>query len=638
MFEKTKTDQNAIYDMMSDYFHEAYGPPQSSDRKMMRTVAKVLSELHSVSDREAEASSAPRGRGRIKDDDLRKAHIRVLEERIERMEASMAALREENTRLAKEVVRASDGWRHAEDGARQSRLQCEDFHRQIMVHGEALQAFRELVVNVDGTQYSALGMLKDFRDQLPEAVMRLIEETRGQGRIVYEVKTDTAAELQQVKDSRDSWERKAATKIGELHELRREYEEMQNTINRALEENRKLAKSVSEEKKARAAAEEMLIKEQRANDELAKTASGREQWGEGFCAELDAALDTDSEVWKRELERHRQRWEASKAGHGPYWAGAQVADRYLEKFRRSPAFGRAPTTMHSENARLREFIYNLLNRHTIEVEAVVVVSTGQYTSAKLMPEGDKNAIVVDLAPEPNDQRLTLKQHRWGGTTPATDGRAEHELGKARQFIDELLSQTELDVHLYRDRESREIVRASFRDPGGWVRELNIRPTELDTVLLGESQRWLGGDPLAELEAGQAVAEDLTAKKVAMFLEQHPPAVRCGVNECELCAWRDCPHSEVLHYHHDGCPACSQDDIESASEAVRTGARETMSRLAGWLAQGDTRFKWGAKVDIDEFIKEALDFIEEYWRRRLITAVKDGEVESTEADNLEEMPF
>lgn len=27
-------------------------------------------------------------------------------------------------------------------------------------------------------------------------------------------------------------------------------------------------------------------------------------------------------------------------------------------------------------------------------------------------------------------------------------------------------------------------------------------------------------------------------------------------ECLLHGSRDCPHGEPLHYHHDGCPACS----------------------------------------------------------------------------------
>lgn len=30
---------------------------------------------------------------------------------------------------------------------------------------------------------------------------------------------------------------------------------------------------------------------------------------------------------------------------------------------------------------------------------------------------------------------------------------------------------------------------------------------------------------------------------------------CPVEECVLCAVRDCPGNEPLHYHHDGCPYC-----------------------------------------------------------------------------------
>ena len=31
---------------------------------------------------------------------------------------------------------------------------------------------------------------------------------------------------------------------------------------------------------------------------------------------------------------------------------------------------------------------------------------------------------------------------------------------------------------------------------------------------------------------------------------------CSDPECMTCAIRDCPLGEPLHYHHDGCPACS----------------------------------------------------------------------------------
>lgn len=39
-------------------------------------------------------------------------------------------------------------------------------------------------------------------------------------------------------------------------------------------------------------------------------------------------------------------------------------------------------------------------------------------------------------------------------------------------------------------------------------------------------------------------------------EPHPAADDCPDPECEICAVRDCPFGEPLHYHHDGCPACS----------------------------------------------------------------------------------
>lgn len=30
---------------------------------------------------------------------------------------------------------------------------------------------------------------------------------------------------------------------------------------------------------------------------------------------------------------------------------------------------------------------------------------------------------------------------------------------------------------------------------------------------------------------------------------------CEIDECYVCSVRDCPHHEMLHYFHDGCPAC-----------------------------------------------------------------------------------
>jgi hypothetical protein len=51
-----------------------------------------------------------------------------------------------------------------------------------------------------------------------------------------------------------------------------------------------------------------------------------------------------------------------------------------------------------------------------------------------------------------------------------------------------------------------------------------------------------------------IGERLRAAYVSAFT--HPPTDRCVVAECELCALRDCPAHEPLHYHHDGCPICA----------------------------------------------------------------------------------
>lgn len=42
-----------------------------------------------------------------------------------------------------------------------------------------------------------------------------------------------------------------------------------------------------------------------------------------------------------------------------------------------------------------------------------------------------------------------------------------------------------------------------------------------------------------------------------LVENHPPPPtdECDDQECEICSYRDCPHHDVMHYHHDGCPSC-----------------------------------------------------------------------------------
>lgn len=56
--------------------------------------------------------------------------------------------------------------------------------------------------------------------------------------------------------------------------------------------------------------------------------------------------------------------------------------------------------------------------------------------------------------------------------------------------------------------------------------------------------------------------------VAMQLpEQYGPwaidciLAECPDPECMECGRIMCPHGEPLHFHHDGCPACCQDDSD-----------------------------------------------------------------------------
>ena len=35
---------------------------------------------------------------------------------------------------------------------------------------------------------------------------------------------------------------------------------------------------------------------------------------------------------------------------------------------------------------------------------------------------------------------------------------------------------------------------------------------------------------------------------------------CDDAECIYCGILICPYSEPLHFHHDGCPACYQDEL------------------------------------------------------------------------------
>ena len=42
-------------------------------------------------------------------------------------------------------------------------------------------------------------------------------------------------------------------------------------------------------------------------------------------------------------------------------------------------------------------------------------------------------------------------------------------------------------------------------------------------------------------------------------------ITCPNEECMVCGVRECPNNEPLHYHHDGCPACWQEQEKIDNE-------------------------------------------------------------------------
>ena len=59
--------------------------------------------------------------------------------------------------------------------------------------------------------------------------------------------------------------------------------------------------------------------------------------------------------------------------------------------------------------------------------------------------------------------------------------------------------------------------------------------------------------------------DLIDIVMAVYSHQLYAAVCDETDEtCIACAMRDCPRREPLHYHHDGCPACDNQDVIPAA--------------------------------------------------------------------------
>lgn len=42
-------------------------------------------------------------------------------------------------------------------------------------------------------------------------------------------------------------------------------------------------------------------------------------------------------------------------------------------------------------------------------------------------------------------------------------------------------------------------------------------------------------------------------------ENHPLSDECNEDECMICGENDCEYGDPLHYHHDGCPSCVDEE-------------------------------------------------------------------------------
>lgn len=99
----------------------------------------------------------------------------------------------------------------------------------------------------------------------------------------------------------------------------------------------------------------------------------------------------------------------------------------------------------------------------------------------------------------------------------------------------------------------------------WMRQARM-PASLVWRANG-SVRWERGAPLyviglretcgIQVPAFDPLPAGYTTGLAEASLAAHPAA--CRLYECEACSVRDCPWGDELHYHHDGCPSCFQDE-------------------------------------------------------------------------------
>ncbi len=61
---------------------------------------------------------------------------------------------------------------------------------------------------------------------------------------------------------------------------------------------------------------------------------------------------------------------------------------------------------------------------------------------------------------------------------------------------------------------------------------------------------------------------------------------CPDGECPYCATEICPHGDMMHFHHDGCPSCACDDDGEDMDTAEQTAREAIEQFAAMPDEED----------------------------------------------------
>lgn len=110
--------------------------------------------------------------------------------------------------------------------------------------------------------------------------------------------------------------------------------------------------------------------------------------------------------------------------------------------------------------------------------------------------------------------------------------------------------------------SERIESAARKLYGEWCMERRYSQPVFAALRPSDRASWLsvGTEVVAEVDAKDAAIAALKAKLSELDIAHRGGNLSdCPVHECDMCGILDCPRSEPLHYHHDGCPACDMED-------------------------------------------------------------------------------